>query len=95
MPLRGKNMKATVFSRGLTTTQIDYGDIQQSDIDTDLSSVSEGHNQLASSKGIADYVTTQITVDNMTDTTISSVGDNNHFQYLLLHPYRQALQEVL
>ena len=81
MPLRGKNMKATVFSRGLTTTQIDYGDIQQSDIDTDLSSVSEGHNQLASSKGIADYVATQVTVDNMTDTTISSVGDNNHFQY--------------
>ena len=40
MPLRGKNMKATVFSRGLTTTQINYSDIDTSDIDTDLSSVS-------------------------------------------------------
>ena len=30
---------------------------------------------------MSDYVATQITVNNMTDTTISSVGDNNHFQY--------------
>ena len=81
MPLRGKNMKATQFMRGLTTTQIDFGDLQQSDIDTDLSSVSGSHNQLTSSKAVSDYVATQITVNNMTDTTISSVGDNNHFQY--------------
>ena len=81
MPLRGKNMKATVFSRGLTTTQIGYGDIDASDIDTDLSSVSGDHNQLATSKAVSEYVTTQTSVSNMTDTTIASVADNNHFQY--------------
>jgi len=74
-------MKATMFTRGLTTTQINYGDIQQSDIDVDLSSVSVGDNTLASAKAISDYVATQINVDNLTDTTIASVADNNHFQY--------------
>jgi len=81
MPLRGKNMKATVFSRGLTTTQITYSDIDTSDIDTDLSSVSGSDDTLASAKAISAYVATQTNVSNMTDTTIASVGDNNHFQY--------------
>ena len=74
-------MKHTVFLRGLTTTQINYGDIQQSDIDVDLSSVSGSDNTLASAKAISAYVATQTNVSNMTDTTIASVGDNNHFQY--------------
>jgi hypothetical protein len=81
MPLRGKNMKATVFSRGLTTTQINYSDIDTSDIDTDLSSVSSSDDTLASAKAISAYVVAQTNVSNMTDTTIASVGDNNHFQY--------------
>ena len=81
MPLRGKNMKHTMFVRGLTTSQIGYGDIQQGDIDTDLSSVSGGDNSLASAKAISAYVATQVTVANMTDTTIASLGDNNHLQY--------------
>ena len=81
MPLRGKNMKATMFTRGLTTTQINYGDIQQSDIDVDLSSVSGSDNSLASAKAISDYVASEGNLANMTDTTIASVGDNNHFQY--------------
>ena len=81
MPLRGKNMKHTMFVRGLTTSQIGYGDIQQGDIDVDLSSVSGGDNTLASAKAISAYVATQVTVENMTDTTIASLGDNNHLQY--------------
>ena len=81
MPLRGKNMKHTMFVRGLTTSQIGYGDIQQGDIDTDLTSVSGSDNQLASSKSVKAYVDTQNTVTGMTDTTIASLGDNNHFQY--------------
>ena len=81
MPLRGKNMKATMFTRGLTTTQINYGDIQQSDIDVDLSSVSGSDNSLAPAKAISDYVASEGNLANMTDTTIASVADNNHFQY--------------
>ena len=81
MPLRGKNMKHTMFVRGLTTSQIGYGDIQQGDIDTDLTSVSDTDNQLASSKSVRDYVQATNTVSQMTDTTIASVGDNNHLQY--------------
>ena len=79
MPLRGKGRKSSQFLKGLTNTQITYADIQQSDIDTDISSVSS--DQLASSAAVKTYVDAQNTVDNMTDTTIASVGDNNHFQY--------------
>ena len=79
MPLRGKGRKSSQFLKGLTNTQITYSDIQQGDIDTDISSVSS--NQLASSSAVKTYVDSQVTVDNMGDTTIASVGDNNHFQY--------------
>ena len=81
MPLRGKGRKSQMFMRGVTTTQINYGDIQQGDIDVDLSSVSSGDNTLASAKAISEYVATQVTVANMTDTAIASLGDNNHLQY--------------
>ena len=79
MPLRGKGRKSSQFLKGLTNTQVTYSDIQQADIDTDISSVSS--NQLASSSAVKTYVDSQVTVDNMGDTTIASVGDNNHFQY--------------
>jgi len=81
MPLRGKNMKHTMFVRGLTTSQIGYGDIQQGDIDTDLTSTSGDDNQIASSKGVRDYILSTNTISQMTDTTIASLGDNNHLQY--------------
>jgi len=79
MPLRGKGRKSSQFLKGLTNTQITYSDIQQADIDTDLSSVAS--DQLASSSAVKTYVDSQNTVANMTDTTIASVGDNNHLQY--------------
>ena len=79
MPLRGKGRKSSQFLKGLTNTQATYSDIQQADIDTDISSVSA--NQLASSAAVKTYVHSQNTVNNMTDTTITSVGDNNHLQY--------------
>jgi hypothetical protein len=81
MPLRGKGRKSQMFMRGVTTTQINYGDIQQGDIDTDLTSTSGSNNQLASSKAVRDYIIATNTVAQMTDTTIASVGDNNHLQY--------------
>ena len=84
MPLRGKGQKSTQFMKGLSSVQVAYADIAQDDIDTDLTSVVASNTQLASSKAIKDYVdsvTLVDTVDEMTDTTISGVGDNNHFQY--------------
>jgi len=81
MPLRGKGRKSQMFMRGVTTTQINYGDIQQGDIDTDLTSTSGDDNQLASSKAVRDYVIATNTITDLTDTTIASIGDNNHFQY--------------
>jgi len=81
MPLRGKGRKSQMFMRGVTTTQINYGDIQQGDIDTDLTTTSGGDNQLASSKAVRDYILATNTVAQMTDTTIASVADNNHLQY--------------
>ena len=80
MPLRGKNMKATVFTRGLTNTKINYGDIATSSIDDDLVS-GITVNQLVTSQAVASYIDTRTTVSGMSDTTIASVGDNNHFQY--------------
>jgi len=79
MPLRGKGRKSQMFMRGVTSTEINYGDIADSAIDPDISSVSA--NQLASSSAVKTYVDAQNNVTNMTDTTITSVGDNNHFQY--------------
>ena len=84
MPLRGKGQKSTQFMKGLSSVQVAYADIAQDDIDTDLTSVVASNTQLASSKAIKDYVdsvTLVDTVEEMTDTTISGVGDNNHFQY--------------
>jgi len=80
MPLRGKGRKSQMFMKGATSTSIDYGDIQTTAIDTDLTSTGT-NNQLASSSAVKTYVDSQVTVANMTDTTIASVGDNNHFQY--------------
>ena len=84
MPLRGKGRKSTQFMKGLSSVQVAYADIAQDDIDTDLSAVVATNTQLASSKAIKDYVDLVAVVDTIaeqTDTTIASIGDNNHFQY--------------
>ena len=81
MPLRGKGRKSQMFMKGATSTTINYGDIQQGDIDTDITSTTGSHNQLASSEAVRSYVQATNTVADATDTTIASVGDNNHFQY--------------
>jgi hypothetical protein len=81
MPLRGKGRKSQMFMTGVTTIAIGYGDISSSAIDIDLTSVAGSNTQLASSTAVKNYVDSQVSVTNMTDTTIASVGDNNHFQY--------------
>ena len=80
MPLRGKGRKSQMFMKGVTSTSIDYGDIQPAAIDTDLTSTGTD-NQLASSSAVKSYVDTTNTLSQASDTTITSVGDNNHFQY--------------
>jgi len=80
MPLnRGKSRGHAL--RGLTTAAIGYNDINASAIDTDLTSVAGTDSQIASSKAVKDYVDAQNTFSGATDTTITSVGDNNHLQY--------------
>ena len=83
MPLRGKGRKSTEFLKGLTSTQVSYSDLDQGDIDVDLTAVVATDTQLVSSKAVKTYVDSKITetVTELTDTTIASVGDNNHFQY--------------
>ena len=80
MPLnRGKSRGHAL--RGLTSAAIGYEDITTTAIDVDLTAVVGTDSQLASSKAIKDYVDVQNTVSGATDTTIDSVGDNNHLQY--------------
>ena len=66
---------------GLTTAKVDYGDIDVSDIDVDLTSVAGTDSTLASAKAIKTYVDSTATISGATDTTISSAADNNHLQY--------------
>ena len=84
MPLRGKGRKSTEFLKGLTSTQVNYADLAQGDIDVDLSVVVGTNTQLASSKAIKDYgdsVVTTDTVSELTDTTITDPQDNHHIQF--------------
>lgn len=84
MPLRGKGRKSTEFLKGLTSTQVNYADLAQGDIDVDLSVVVGTNTQLASSKAIKDYVDSVVTTDTvseLTDTTITNPQDNHHFQF--------------
>ena len=71
----------TRASRGVTSSQIVVADIKSTVIDTDLTAVSAADDTLPSAKAVKTYVDASNTVDGMTDTTITSVGDNNHLQY--------------
>ena len=76
MPLFKKGARG-----GLSSSQIVVADIKSDVIDTDLATVSSADDTLPSAKAVKAYVDTQNTVTGMTDTTIASLGDNNHFQY--------------
>ena len=82
MPLRGKGRKSQMFMKGLTSTQINFGDITSSIIDTDMVSGVIA-DQLATTQAIKTYIdeTGSSSVVGLNDTTIGSVADNNHFQY--------------
>ena len=82
MPLRGKGRKSQMFMKGVTSTQINFGDITSSIIDTDMVSGVIA-DQLATTQAIKTYIdeTGSSSVVGLNDTTIGSVADNNHFQY--------------
>ena len=66
---------------GVTSQQIVTSDIAAATFDTDLTAVSSSDDTLASAKAIKTYIDASNTVSGMTDTTIGSIADNNHFQY--------------
>jgi len=66
---------------GVTSQQIVTSDIAAATFDTDLTAVSSSDDTLASAKAIKSYIDASNTVSGMTDTTIGSIADNNHFQY--------------
>ena len=76
MPLFKKRARG-----GLSSSQIVVSDIKFDVIDTDLTAVSSADDTLPSAKAVKTYIDSQNTVTGMTDTTIASLGDNNHFQY--------------
>ena len=80
MPLnRGKSRGHRLT--GLTTANVGFEDIQASDVDLDLTSVSGEDDTIASAKAIKTYVDSKATIEGATDTTITSAADNNHLQY--------------
>ena len=66
---------------GLTSASIDTNDFKATAIDLDLASGTATDDAFPTAKAVKDYVDAQNTVTGMTDTTITSVGDNNHLQY--------------
>ena len=59
---------------------IGYGDLTNSDIDTDLSNVSSNHDSLASAKAIKDFVDTQVQASNeASEFTVTNGGFVNKF----------------
>jgi len=70
---------------GVTSSQIVVADLNLDILDTDLSAVSSNHDTLTTAKATKTYIDTQIglfdTLAELTDTTIATLGDNNHLQY--------------
>jgi len=66
---------------GVTTQQIVTSDIATATFDTDLTSVSSSDDTIASAKAIKTYIDASNTVAGMTDTTVTSIADNNNLQY--------------
>ena len=66
---------------GVTSHQIVASDIDEATLDTDLTSVSDAHDTLASAKAIKAIIDVSNSVAGMSDTTVSSIADNNHLQY--------------
>jgi hypothetical protein len=66
---------------GVTSHQIVASDIDIATLDTDLTSISASHDTIPSAKAVVDFIGDSSSVSGLTDTTISSVSDNNQLQY--------------
>ena len=77
MPIIGRGRKSIHYLKGITSSQINYSDIDTDMIDTDLSSTSANHDTFVSAKAAKDYIDTLTgsTVASLGDTTITSPGD--------------------
>jgi len=81
MPLFKRQPGMRDMGGGVTSSQIVVADLNIDILDTDLTTVSSNHDTLASAKAIKDFIDVTNTIAAMTDTTVSSIADNNHLQY--------------
>jgi len=66
---------------GVTSSQIVIADMNVDLIDSDLNSVSANHDTFPTAKATKTYIDAQNTLVKLNDTTLASLGDNNHLQY--------------
>ena len=84
MPIIGKGRKSLHYAKGVSSTQIGYGEIDQSIIDIDLiSGTSASHDTLVSAKATKAYIDTITgnSLSTLTDTAITSPGDASLLLY--------------
>jgi len=85
MPLFKRQPGMRNAAGGVTSSQIVLADMNVDIIDEDLSAVSANHDTFPTAKATKTYIDTQIglydTLAELTDTTLASLGDNNHLQY--------------
>jgi hypothetical protein len=85
MPLFKRQPGMRDFAGGVTSSQIVVADLNTDILDTDLAAVSGSHDTLPTAKATKAYIDTQIglfdTLAELNDTTLASLGDNNHLQY--------------
>ena len=76
---------ATIDADSNTVSNLEVDNLKSGVLDTDISGVSASDDTLASAKAIKTYVDAQVagadTITELSDTTITSVGDNEVFQY--------------
>ena len=85
MPIFKRQPGMRDFAGGVTSSQIVLADMNVDIIDSDLDSVSANHDTFPTAKAAKTYIDTQIglfdTLAELNDTTLASLGDNNHLQY--------------
>jgi len=85
MPLFKRQPGMRNAAGGVTSSQIVLADMNVDIIDEDLSAVSANHDTFPTAKATKTYIDTQIglfdTLSELTDTTLATLGDNNHLQY--------------
>jgi len=71
MPIIGKGRKSLHYAKGVSSTQIGYGNLAADLVDEDVSSVSGSHDTLASALALKTYLDAQVTAQDVDITTDS------------------------